>query len=325
GVGYLPRFFYEQWKDYTKRQIESYRLAEMAFGNAGFMQDPFITYPSDTEIRRDYCFLKHIQKWIFSSNVLSIEYFVDEGLAELSHALKLVLPDTTFDNVTKVLRERLTRLRIKYDNGLTLYINYSGSEWYILYDGVIYRLPPNGFFVDVPGKFRAYYAAKGSEEIKDYVCPAENICSTCGEPMDVGVDSSEDIPSDIDNYKDASDIELKDLIPIDDREYTDELYILDIAVNDAGIKDEFAYEDTLFSDIPDNGSGIDITLDYVLETSADEEDILKDTFLEDIQSDGREDTVYETTKDVLSHTATDTYQNDLNNTSEGCSCNLVGY
>ncbi|MCX7945230.1 MAG: DUF5696 domain-containing protein, partial [Deltaproteobacteria bacterium] len=46
GVGYLPRFFYEQWKDYTKRQIESYRLAEMAFGNAGFMQDPFITYPS---------------------------------------------------------------------------------------------------------------------------------------------------------------------------------------------------------------------------------------------------------------------------------------
>jgi hypothetical protein len=176
GAGYLERFFLEKWGDYSKKELEKYRVTEIAFGNAGFLSNPFAKRISRREISREYCFLKHLQKYYLTETPVEILYKVDDRLLTLSEALRQILPKTSADSLNSVLNQKLNRLKIVYSHGFTLYVNRSSHDsWNIKKNDIPYSLPPNGFFASKGNEFLAYSAIVDGKKT-DYVCPAESIC-----------------------------------------------------------------------------------------------------------------------------------------------------
>ena len=316
GVGYLPRFFFNQFSNYTREQMEQYRVTEIAFGNAGFMQDPVFLYPSQEEIHRDYCFIKHIQQFSIPSKVIRVEYHSNNNWIDLTQALNRLLPMTNFNSVGEVLKRNLSRLRITYDNGFVIFINRSDSDWQILHNGKSYRLPPNGFVANIPGTFLAYFASEDNGPIRDYICPAEPICSTCsqclpncsgkcGGPDGCGGTCPDTCP-------DGNICQVPD-------------YIFCVADTlDAGTTDSSS--DILLQDSP----AVDVLTDTIydiIQTESGFDSIVLDTNVSDNEIEdmtSQDDYVEE---DIYSSVDETKRKNDLNkllnDDSSGCGCNLI--
>ncbi len=176
GAGYLERFYLNKWGDYSKKELERYRVTEISFGNAGFLSDPFAKRIPREEIAREYCFLKHLQKYYLAETPVEILYRVDDQLLPLSDALRLILPQTPAKNLNPALAQRLSRLKITYSGGFTLYVNRSSDGfWDIIKNNIPYTLPPNGFFAFEENDLLAYSAIIDGQK-KYYICPAESIC-----------------------------------------------------------------------------------------------------------------------------------------------------
>ncbi len=179
GVGYLERFYLNQWNGFTKQQLERYRATEIAFGNAGFLSNPFARGIPLAETLREYCFLKHLQQQYVLASPTAIGYWVDEGWMTLSDALRAILPGAPADGLDALLSERLGILKVDYSNGLSVYVNRSQAESLTLsLGGETYTLPPNAFLARRGSEFLAYSAVVDGAW-SDYICPAEAICSTC--------------------------------------------------------------------------------------------------------------------------------------------------
>ncbi len=177
GAGYLERFYLNKWGDYSKKEIGRYRATEIAFGNSGFLSNPFVKRIPRGEILREYCFLKHFQKYYLTETPIEILYRVDDQLLPLSDALRLILPAATIDSLNSVLNQKLSMLKITYSDGFTLQVNRSSSEsWDIIKDNALYTLPPNGFLAFKEDEFLGYYAIVNGKRT-DHICPAESICS----------------------------------------------------------------------------------------------------------------------------------------------------
>jgi len=179
GMGYLERFFLDQWDGYTGNQLRRYRSSQIAFGNAGFIHDPFHKDIPLSEVKKDYCFLKHLQRRYLPSEVTETLYYVDGSFLSLSEALRAILPDVTPDDVNNVLTEELGLIRTTYANGLVVFVNRSLSKTIDISDvGVIFHLPPNGFYARKGTKFVAFSADVDGVET-DSIWPLDDICDFC--------------------------------------------------------------------------------------------------------------------------------------------------
>ncbi|MFQ6037527.1 MAG: DUF5696 domain-containing protein, partial [Candidatus Aminicenantales bacterium] len=178
GAGYLERFYGNKPGGYTQKELERYRITELAFGNAGFLSNPFLLDIPESEILREYCFLKHLQQEYLLSPPDEILYQVGGELLDLSSALRYVLPSIPQADVPETLNRTLSMLKITYPDGFTLHVNRSFSKnWDILHQAVLYRLPPNGFLAFKGDELLAYSAIIDGEK-HTLICPAEPVCCT---------------------------------------------------------------------------------------------------------------------------------------------------
>lgn len=176
GAGYLERFYLDKWNGYNIEELERYRVTEIAFGNAGFIYNPFANSILNKEILREYCFLKHLQHYYLTEAPVEILYRIGDNLVTLSEALRSILPSITAKNLNRAINEKLSMLKITYSGGFTLYVNRATSmSWDIVEDSVRYTLPPNGFLAFQGEEFLAYSAIVDGVK-SDYVCPGEPIC-----------------------------------------------------------------------------------------------------------------------------------------------------
>ena len=186
GMGYLERFYLNQWDNFTPAQLERYRATELAFGNAGFMSDLFgRNFTSERAINeavREYCVMKSLQSRYLASTPQTIRYNRNNSWQTLSDALRAVLPTTAFDNVDAALSEQLGIVQVVYANGLTLYVNRTANRnQSVTLNSTLYTLPPNGFLAHQGSDFLAYNAIVNGVQ-SHYICPSEGICSTCPTP-----------------------------------------------------------------------------------------------------------------------------------------------
>ncbi len=176
GAGYLERFFLDKWDGYTIDELEKYRVTQLAFGNAGFIHNPFDKDLPSGEVLKDYCFLKQMQRYYLPEKPQQVLYRVGAELLTLSPALQKILPTTPRDKLNSILNEELSMLKIIYPGGFTLYVNRSAAKtWDIEKDGVIYKLPANGFLAYKGDDFLAYTASVNGEK-HYYMYPKESVC-----------------------------------------------------------------------------------------------------------------------------------------------------
>ncbi len=177
GAGYLERFYLDKWSEYSKKELEKYRITEIAFANAGFLSNPLTKRISQKEILREYCFLKNLQKYYLTETPEEILYRVDDRLLPLSEALRRILPFASIDNLNSILNKKLSLLKIIYSDGFTLHLNRSPFEsWDILKNDVLYTLPPNGFLASKGDEFLGYSAIIDGKKT-DHIWPDEFPCS----------------------------------------------------------------------------------------------------------------------------------------------------
>ncbi len=176
GAGYLERFASTTAAPFSQEDIEAYRATTIAYGNAGFLSNPFGKGLDFVEILRDYCFVKHLQALDFDATPVIIRYNVRGAVLPLSDALRLVVPAAGFDEVGDVIREELGCLRIEYDNGLKIWINRTSARyWDVVRNDAVFTLPPSGFLAAQGYQFLAYTAiVNGRKEY--YLWPAEAPC-----------------------------------------------------------------------------------------------------------------------------------------------------
>ncbi len=154
GAGYLERFYAgrpTRW--FPTSDYEGYRAATFAFGDCGFLGDPFNRGESTVDILRDYCLAKAVQAHTLRSTATSILYNVRGTMMPLSDALREILPAASFDDVSPLLAEELGQVRTSFADGFVLSVNRSkGRTWSIDAGGRTYTLPPaSGFLGTVDG------------------------------------------------------------------------------------------------------------------------------------------------------------------------------
>jgi hypothetical protein len=175
GMGWLLRFFRDDGV-YTEEEMGRYRATELAFGNAGFIDNPVKQNVPMIEVLREYCFMKNIQKYYLNTMPDKIYYSVDNQLLEISAALHKVLPGIEGVNTNAGLSEEMGLLKIIYLNGFVLYVNRTeGRTWDVFEKGRVYTLSPGGFLAFMGDEFLAYTALENGVK-SHYVWPAEISC-----------------------------------------------------------------------------------------------------------------------------------------------------
>ncbi len=132
GMGYLERWFRRGYSaEYGRdagsvEQLDKYRAMELAYGHAGFLGNMFV-HTVQTVVREHH--LMHpVQQLYGTAKPTEILYEVEGQLVQASVAL--VAGETT-------------RQRIRYDSGLTLWVNWRAEPWRVEASGAA-RQPNNG-------------------------------------------------------------------------------------------------------------------------------------------------------------------------------------
>jgi len=120
GMGYYERWFrrgYDaQWgaDAGSVEQFDKYRAMELAYGHAGFLGNNLVHHVQ--AVVREHHLLHPVQRLYGTARPVDIHYEVDGQFVAASAAL--VAGDTT-------------RQRIRYDSGLTLWVNWRPESWKI--------------------------------------------------------------------------------------------------------------------------------------------------------------------------------------------------
>lgn len=118
GLGYYERWFRRgynhRWGHDTgsMEQIDKYRAQTLAYGHAGFISTPQVWNPQ--WVLREHHLVHPVQRLYGTAKPVEILYEVEGQLVPASVAL--VLGDTW-------------RQRIRYDSGLTLWVNWRAEPW----------------------------------------------------------------------------------------------------------------------------------------------------------------------------------------------------
>jgi hypothetical protein len=120
GMGYYERWFRKgylhRWgRDAgTMEQIDKYRAQELAYGHAGFVGASQVD--NIPWVVREHHLMHPVQRLYGTANVTDIRYEVEGQFVDVSIAL--AIGDTS-------------RQRIRYDSGLTLWVNWRPEPWQV--------------------------------------------------------------------------------------------------------------------------------------------------------------------------------------------------
>jgi hypothetical protein len=155
GMGYLERWFRRGYQARyghdagSIEQLDKYRAMEVAYGHAGFLGNRLVH--TVQAVAREHHLLHPVQRLYGTAKPVAIEYEIAGEFVTASVAV--VAGDTS-------------RQRIRYDSGLTLWVNWRAAPWAI--EGRV--LPQWGFLARGPDTEVATFTRDGL--IGDFaVCP----------------------------------------------------------------------------------------------------------------------------------------------------------
>jgi len=137
------------FSDFVSQKSDKYRATTIAFGHTGFFDDVFmwnqgstITVPEfyNYFVKEYYIFSK-LQELYLSSDVVSIEYYLNNNFLDLSGTLKTFNSQNEQNNFFND-----SQIKMTYENGLEVYVNRNHAiDWMVSVNGQTYYLPPNGW------------------------------------------------------------------------------------------------------------------------------------------------------------------------------------
>jgi hypothetical protein len=142
GLGQYDRFFIEIASGFSNYDFDLYRAIEIAFGHAGYVQlksigsdSPNIAY---SKFCREYYMMQQLQKRYMPSNVKPTEilYYLDNKWITQD---ELILRAPSMEDVL---------LKLKYSNGLTIWINHKNQDYIWepeIVNGISVPIPRHGF------------------------------------------------------------------------------------------------------------------------------------------------------------------------------------
>ncbi|MBU1627066.1 hypothetical protein KKB18_06820 [bacterium] len=143
GLGQYDRFWWDVTQDFKEYDFDIYRAIEIAFGHAGYVQVK--TFDKETvniaflKLVREYYMMQQLQSRYTPSDIDVEEIlYYDDGVWITQD--ELLLQNKNMEDVL---------LKLKYSNGLTIWINHKEDKNYIwepdVYNGITLPIPQNGF------------------------------------------------------------------------------------------------------------------------------------------------------------------------------------
>ena len=147
--------------DLTVNDMHQLLASEFLFGNVGMILWGHVGPIGGRKekfkqiILKSYFMVRQAQEFYARSSVDSIEYYTDGGFLTVSELLAKQAPNSG-------------RYRIRYENGLVLYVNFANDEeWKIDVEGHTFSLPKWGFLAWKPGSLLAFSVSLGGHRV-DY-------------------------------------------------------------------------------------------------------------------------------------------------------------
>ena len=140
GMGYYERWLTDGEKNPMRSglpqvKLDQYRMQEIAYGHAGFLGD--VAWRQLPVVWQEAGLMRDVQMRYAAASVREISYETGGRFVSLSEAL--------------AARAALDRVRIAYDNGLTLWCNGRSEMWFVkLREGVV-MLPQYGWLASGAG------------------------------------------------------------------------------------------------------------------------------------------------------------------------------
>ena len=130
----------------TEAAHDRYRLYELTYGHTAFLTSngPFASnsYVTKAGMVKEHYMLNELQRHYLTSPVDTIEYWHAGALRDFEQVLFATETVDTF---------RDPRIRLRFEDGLEVYLNHGPSSWTVAFDGTTYTLPEDGFVAGVPG------------------------------------------------------------------------------------------------------------------------------------------------------------------------------
>ncbi len=183
-AGFAPdnKIHYETWyaNEDSYAYLHHFLSAQIAFASIG-MLEPYWASFTDPKLMFNhtltcYFMMRQVQERYIMEPVEEIGYFDGKNLLSVSDALRA---DVVKDNL----------LRIRYRNGLTLYINmnWDGRHWTVQdVDGKLYELPPGGWLARQGKDFLEFSALVDGRRIDFVDSPAYTYLDGNGKMIKLG-------------------------------------------------------------------------------------------------------------------------------------------
>ncbi len=178
GLGTFDRFFptsISQTLPLSASDLRTYRAYEVTYGTTGYWQslgpidgDNYAgspTYPNDlryADMVREYYMMQALQEEYLGSTPTAVEYETGTvGSGQFSTASARVLASSSANPLDDF---RNPRLRITYQNGLTIWVNHGSTRWDVgPIGGVTYGLFEDGFIAHDPATGLRVFSARPSD------------------------------------------------------------------------------------------------------------------------------------------------------------------
>ena len=156
----------------NEAQLDRYRAYEISYGKSSFIQcngpyDGIGNYTYLSDVVKEYYAMNELQTRYYASPISTVEYF-DAGVWKTVE--QMIAQSGTSDSCKDPW------LRLRYTNGLEVYVNHKPASWAITVNGTNYTIPEDGYFAWQPGtsfiSFSAIAPTTGGQRI-DY-CLAPN-------------------------------------------------------------------------------------------------------------------------------------------------------
>lgn len=125
----------------TEAALDRYRVYEITYGKASylFVNGPYNgigNYTYFPDLIKEYYLVNELQRLAYESPVAAIDYLHNGSLQNF---------DAVFGATSSLDTFRDPRIRITYENGLTVWVNHATANWTVSVGGVTYAIPQDGY------------------------------------------------------------------------------------------------------------------------------------------------------------------------------------
>jgi len=125
----------------TERALDRYRIYEITYGKSSYLfaNGPYNgigNYTWFADLIKEYYLVNELQTLAFASPVSTIDYLHNGTLQSF---------DAVYGATSSLDTFRDARIRMVYENGLTVWVNHNPANWSITAGGVTYAIPEDGY------------------------------------------------------------------------------------------------------------------------------------------------------------------------------------